>query len=100
MAPLTFLCDLAACLLTEGDHESNELERPEETVIVVPVSDGLIVQGQKRLTEPRGRFGTEFVAEQGSVREFRKFFHGMGSPIKRPLSRGKSYPLRENLFSR
>jgi len=25
---------------------------------------------------------------------------GMGSPIKRPLSRGKTYPVRENLFSR
>jgi hypothetical protein len=24
----------------------------------------------------------------------------MVSPIKRPLSRGKSYPVRENLFSR
>ena len=24
----------------------------------------------------------------------------MGSPIKRPLSRGKTYPVRENLFSR
>jgi hypothetical protein len=24
----------------------------------------------------------------------------MGSPIKRPLSRGKTYPGRENLFSR
>ena len=24
----------------------------------------------------------------------------LGSPIKRPLSRGKSYPMRENLFSR
>ena len=25
---------------------------------------------------------------------------GMGSPIKRPLSRGKTNPMRENLFSR
>ena len=40
MDPLTFLCDLVMCLLTEGDHEFNELEGSEQGVVMLPVGDG------------------------------------------------------------
>jgi len=38
-----FGCDLFACFFSEHDHKSNEFERTEQAVVILPVDDDIII---------------------------------------------------------
>jgi hypothetical protein len=46
-----FGCDLFACFLTERHHKSNEFERSEQAVVVLPVDNDVVIRRQKLLTD-------------------------------------------------
>jgi hypothetical protein len=39
----TFGCDLFACFFPEHDHQSNEFERTEQTVVILPIDEDIII---------------------------------------------------------
>ena len=66
------LCDLLSCFLRELHYESDKFKRFEQSIVVLPVNDDVIVAGKQLLTDMRHGFFRELLFSLAHEVELKK----------------------------